>query len=604
MSSVAPGAASADVSADVTADGGLPIFERGFAYSSIEPNPEPGKLGVLTFTVPGGVSAMGARLPLLASGATYSLQAYARNLAGTGLSGVQTFTTLGGCGLSIDTSLTNGLLGSPYSVTLSLSGGSGPYTFSYLGLPPGITGTGDTVAGTPSAAGTYSVDVTAVETSTGCFATANYTVIIGTAVAAGGVVISEFRTYGPGGIYDEYVEVGNRTAADIVVASTDGSGGWSIGIFDGTSRQSVALIADGTVIKKGGHWLAAGAAFSLSSLGAFVTPDALISNVYDIADDAGVGLFATGDAGNYSPATLLDAAGGVSETDSLFWEGTPLAAVVDPSNPKAQTAWVRRLSSSAMLSDVNDNARDFVFVAGDAGHYGPLAPGGVDAVLGGPNPEGTSSLHDVLQGELPSTLIDPTQGENRSPNREVARELNFPYPLAVEYRRAFTNNTGKEITALAFKVVNVTTLNSRPTLAVQADLRVVEARSRSLEAPIGSNNFVDLLPTNLEDIPPYFAPYSMYPLTYDECGDGCYVHHGGHNSRVLVPFASRLGLRGARGPGLLASGKSSLGGFAPSETIAVNFRTFVYSPGYYLWVVVPQVSYLSPSPPCCLGIRK
>ena len=115
---------------------------------------------------------------------------------------------------------------------------------------------------------------------------------------------------------------------------------------------------------------------------------------------------------------------------------------------------------------------------------------------------------------------------------------------------------------------------------------------------------MDLLPTNLEDIPPYFAPYSMYPLTYDECGDGCYVHHGGHNSRVLVPFASRLGLRGARGPGLLASGKSSLGGFAPSETIAVNFRTFVYSPGYYLWVVVPQVSYLSPSPPCCLGIRK
>lgn len=74
--------------------------------------------------------------------------------------------------------LSNGAVGSPYSAGLTASGGSGTYTFTGSGLPPGLTlSSSGTLSGTPTAAGAYSVAVTATDSS-GLTASASFAVSI------------------------------------------------------------------------------------------------------------------------------------------------------------------------------------------------------------------------------------------------------------------------------------------------------------------------------------------------------------------------------------------------------------------------------------------
>jgi len=62
--------------------------------------------------------------------------------------------------------LPNGMLGTPYSQTITASGGTGPYTFAVtMGtLPPGLTlATNGTLSGTPTSAGSFTFVVTATD---------------------------------------------------------------------------------------------------------------------------------------------------------------------------------------------------------------------------------------------------------------------------------------------------------------------------------------------------------------------------------------------------------------------------------------------------------
>ncbi len=65
------------------------------------------------------------------------------------------------------TSLPTGSVSSPYSATLQASGGTGPYTWAAVGLPSGLTLDAATgvISGTPSAAFSSSVTVTATDSS-------------------------------------------------------------------------------------------------------------------------------------------------------------------------------------------------------------------------------------------------------------------------------------------------------------------------------------------------------------------------------------------------------------------------------------------------------
>ncbi len=108
--------------------------------------------GTFTFTVQGTDSSTGSG-PYSATSSTISLTIGAPTLSFT------------------PTTLTGGTVGVAYSQSISGSGGTAPYgsfTLASGSLPPGLSlGSGGTVSGTPTAAGTYTFTVSAQDSSTG-----------------------------------------------------------------------------------------------------------------------------------------------------------------------------------------------------------------------------------------------------------------------------------------------------------------------------------------------------------------------------------------------------------------------------------------------------
>jgi uncharacterized protein (TIGR03437 family) len=75
-------------------------------------------------------------------------------------------------------SLTAGTVGSLYAQALLARGGTPPYTFTFTGLPPGIAGSPQgALTGRPTAAGTYTVNVTATDAA-GQSMSGQYTIFI------------------------------------------------------------------------------------------------------------------------------------------------------------------------------------------------------------------------------------------------------------------------------------------------------------------------------------------------------------------------------------------------------------------------------------------
>ncbi|HVE79773.1 MAG TPA: hypothetical protein VNA89_12965, partial [Gemmatimonadaceae bacterium] len=282
-----------------------------------------------------------------------------------------------------------------------------------------------------------------------------------TTPVAGALVISEFRTRGPGGTADEYVEIYNNTNSAHVVSPPDGSGGYAAAASDGAAR---CVIPFGTTIPARGHFLCAGTGYTL---GAYAALDAAIAT--DIGDSQGLALYSTSNPANFTAGTRLDAAG-FSGSAAGYSEGTPLSPAGGITD-NSEHAFVRKQGTltGGLPQDTNNNEGDFAFVATDG-----AAHSGRAAVLGAPGPQNTLS---PISRNLTGTLIAPTLASTAAPNRE--RNLTAG-PCATNgtltLRRTITNNTGANVTRLRFRVVDVTTVNSPGSAnTAQAIVRVLDS---------------------------------------------------------------------------------------------------------------------------------
>jgi hypothetical protein len=304
------------------------------------------------------------------------------------------------------------------------------------------------------------------------------------------VLINEFRLRGAGGATDEFIELYNAGAGDLTVGTSDGSAGWAVVATDGGTR---AVLPNGTLLRAHGHYLIVNSAgYSLSAYPAGNSTTAIGDVTYtaDIADGAGIALFATTTSANFTSVYRLDAVGFNTVIDPLYREG---AGIANFPTVNCEYSFVRQLTTGSP-QDTGDNAADFILVATDPA---PIA----GALLGAPGPENrTSPLQRNAQRK--ATLINPQAGTG-SPNRErgptpYLDALTPSSPTGVtagvpnstynggtlSIQRRFTNNTGQAITRLRYRVVDITTLNSTGAGAPQADIRWLTSNG-VLRAPVG-----------------------------------------------------------------------------------------------------------------------
>ena len=131
-------------------------------------------------------------------------------------------------------------------------------------------------------------------------------------------------------------------------------------------------------------------------------------------------------------------------------------------------SFVRRVpilgGNAGLPEDTNNNSADFIFVDTNG------TSAGAGQRLGAPGPENLGGARDA-GNNISHSKVDPAQADNASPN--VVRDfVSDPIHNAtfgkLSIRRTYTNNTGVPLTALRFRVINLTTF---PAPAGVADLR-------------------------------------------------------------------------------------------------------------------------------------
>lgn len=289
--------------------------------------------------------------------------------------------------------------------------------------------------------------------------------------AFGQLIISEFRVRGPNGANDEFIEIYNNSGADHTVA---GAGtGYGVAASNGVAR---CVIPNGTVIPNRGHYLCVNSVgYSLASYpagnGTTATGDATYTT--DIPDNAGIAIFNTSVAADFTLANRMDAVGSTSEANTTYKEGTGYAALTPFSIDyafyrdtcgKGGSITTFGPCTISTPQDTNNNAVDFVFVDTNG------TSAGAGQRLGAPGPENLSS---PIQRNASFTvdLLDPCVSSASPPNRvrdftsDPANNSTFG---TLDIRRTVVNNTGGNVTRLRWRVIDLTTF---PAPSGIADLR-------------------------------------------------------------------------------------------------------------------------------------
>jgi hypothetical protein len=290
--------------------------------------------------------------------------------------------------------------------------------------------------------------------------------------SAGQLVISEFRVRGPNGANDEFIEIANVSGADHTVAG--GGTGYAVAASNGVAR---CVIPNGTVIPNKGHYLCVNSVgYSLASYpagnGTTATGDATYTT--DIPDNAGIALFNTSIAANFTLPNRIDAVGSSSEANTLYKEGTGYPALVpfsinysfyrDNCGKGGSITTFGPCPTGGNPKDTNNNAADFVFVDTNG------TSAGAGQRLGAPGPETLSSAIE-RNASFAVNLLDVCVAPPSPPNRVrdfTSDPVNNSTFGTLDIRRTVVNNTGGNVTRLRFRVVDLTTF---PAPSGIADLR-------------------------------------------------------------------------------------------------------------------------------------
>jgi len=192
-----------------------------------------------------------------------------------------------------------------------------------------------TTCGNPTQTPTPTDTATATGTATNTGTPTNTATATNTSTAsAASVVISEFRTTGPGGASDEFVELYNPTSNWVDIS------GWKINASNKDGDiQTRATIPAATILRSGQYYLVANNSYSNTT----VTADLKYGT--SITDDGGIGLIK-------SDGTTIDEVG--MSAGSFYQEGTPLSSL---SNNKSYERKDGGTSDSCI--DTSNNASDF-----------------------------------------------------------------------------------------------------------------------------------------------------------------------------------------------------------------------------------------------------
>jgi hypothetical protein len=289
--------------------------------------------------------------------------------------------------------------------------------------------------------------------------------------AFGQLIISEFRVRGPNGANDEFIELYNNSGADHTVAG--GGTGYAVAASNGIAR---CVVPNGTVIPNRGHFLCVNSAgYSLASYpagnGTTATGDATYTA--NIPDNAGIAIFNTSVAENFTLANRLDAVGSTSEANTVYKEGTGYPALFLGSINYAfyrddcgKSGSITTFGPCPISTpkDTNNNAADFIFVDSNG------TSAGAGQRLGVARPENLSS---PIQRNASFTVgrLDPCVSADSPPNRvrdftsDPANNSTFG---TLDLRVTTTNNSGANVTRLRWRVTDITTF---PRPSGIADLR-------------------------------------------------------------------------------------------------------------------------------------
>jgi hypothetical protein len=291
------------------------------------------------------------------------------------------------------------------------------------------------------------------------------------AVTAGTLIFGEYRVRGPNGANDEFIEIYNDSGADHTVAG--GGTGYAVAASDGVAR---CVIPNGTVIANRGHYLCVNSVgYSLATYpagnGTTATGDATYTT--DVPDNAGVALFNTSVAVDFTLANRFDAVGSTSEANTLYKEGTGYPALtpfsidysfVRDNCGKGGSITTLGTCPISTPSDTNNNAADFYFVDTNG------TSAGAGQRLGAPGPENLSSPIQ-RNASFAVDLLDVCVASASPPNRVrdfTSDEANNSTFGTLDIRRTIVNNTGGNVTRLRFRVIDLTTF---PAPSGFADLR-------------------------------------------------------------------------------------------------------------------------------------